>query len=204
MDEMNSQEALSDWLNRRKTTARIAETIAAQALKSETEMMASPAPVSTPAPTPVSSMEQEPKPDELAETVVFETAAAPEPSILPEPVVAEQPLASQSSVSQHAVEIDSFLWESLISGTSSAPTPAAAGIAPAPTVDSKQFELIQGSASTWNQQVIPAGMFDQSFIARLLEIKKPFTGLAVSIGINENDGSAPRSEDLMRSTSIFI
>ena len=52
--------------------------------------------------------------------------------------------------------------------------------------------------------MIPAGMFDQTFLARLLEIKNPFTGLAVSIGINENDGSAPRSEDLIRSTSIFI
>jgi hypothetical protein len=204
MDEMNSQEALSEWLNRRRTAARIAETIASQASKPETQMTATPAPVSTPVPTPVSSIEPTPKPDDLAETVVVETTVAPEPVILPEPIAAEQPLASQGSVSQHAVEIDSFLWESLISGTPAGPSPVAAGIAPTPTVANTQFELIQGSAPTWNQLVIPAGMFDQSFLARLLEIKKPFTGLAVSIGINENDGSAPRSEDLMRSTSIFI
>jgi len=163
MDAMNSQEALSDWLNRRRAAARIAET----------QMTATPTPVPAP------------EPDDLAQVVVFETAAAPEP------IAAEPP----DSCNQQAVEIDSALWESLISGTPAAPAPA---------LPEMQFELIRGAAPMSNQLAIPGGMHDQSFLARLLEIKKPFTGLAVSIGINENDGSAPRSEDLMRSTSLFI
>jgi hypothetical protein len=183
MDEMNSQEALSDWLNRRRTAARIAETNAPQTSKPEAQV--------APTPTPV-EIEQQPEPDHLEQVVVFETAA-------PEPVLAQQPLFSQ-----HSVEIDSALWESLISGTPIAPAPVAAEIAPTPVIAETQFELIQGTASMSNHLVIPAGMYDQSFLARLLEIKKPFTGLAVCIGINENDGSAPRSEDLMRSTSLFI
>ncbi len=203
MDEMNSKEALSEWLNHRRTAARIAETAAVQTSKPETHITSTPIPLLTPAPTPVSSIEQKSEPDDLAQIVVFETAVAPEPVILPEPVT-ELTLPSLGSFHQPEVEIDAFLWESLISGTPAAPTPVAAGIAPTPTVANTQFELIQGTASTWNQLVIPAGMFDQTFLARLLEIKKPFTGLAVSIGINENDGSAPRSEDLIRSTSIFI
>jgi hypothetical protein len=180
MDDMNSQEALSDWLNRRRAAARIAETSASQASKPETQITAPPAPVSTPTETAI-DIEQK-----------------------PEPIVAEQPLVSRDSLSQHAVEIDAALWESLISGIPLAPAPVAAEMIPTPTVHEAQFELIQGTVSASNQLVIPAGMHDQSFLARLLEIKKPFTGLAVSIGINENDGSAPRSEDLMRSTSLFI
>jgi hypothetical protein len=184
MDDMNSQEALSDWLNRRRAAARIAETNASQASKPEAQV--------APSPTPV-DVEQKRDPDHVEQVVVFEKVAAPEP------VVAQQPLPSL-----HSVEIDSALWESLISGTPIAPSPVAAETAPTPAIVETQFELIQGTASMSNHLVIPAGMYDQSFLARLLEIKKPFTGLAVCIGINENDGSAPRSEDLMRSTSLFI
>jgi hypothetical protein len=184
MDEMNSKEALSDWLNRRRAAARIAEANASQTSKPETQI----------APTPM-PMDDEPMPEpvHLEQVVVFETAAASAP------VEAQQP-----RFSEHSVEIDSALWESLISGTPITPAPVAAEIAPTPAVAETQFELIQGTASTSNQLAIPAGMYDQSSLARLLEIKKPFTGLAVCIGINENDGSAPRSEDLMRSTSLFI
>jgi len=188
MDEMNSKEALSDWLNRRRATARIAEANASQPSKPETQVAPTPTPMDVePMPEPI-HLEQH-----LEQVMVFETAAASAP------VVAQQP-----RFSEHSVEIDSALWESLISGTPIVPAPVAAEIAPAPAVTETQFELIQGAASTANQLAIPAGMYDQSFLARLLETKKPFTGLAVCIGINENDGSAPRSEDLMRSTSLFI
>ncbi len=190
MGEIKSKEALADWLNRRKA--------AAQAAQTTTSMSSKPEPQVTATPTPV-----EPEAGHLAQIVISETIAVPEPVIAPELVVAEQPLPSLF-FSEHSVEIDSALWESLISGTPVAPEPVAVEIAPAPAVTETQFELIQGAASLSSQLAIPSGMFDQSFLARLLEIKKPFSGLAVSIGINENDGSAPRSEDLMRSTSIFI
>jgi len=197
MDDMNSQEALSDWLNRRRAAARIAETSASQSLKPETQVTASPAPVSMANETALDIEPKAERVDLLEEALpqegTFETHATLEP------MVAEQPL-----LSKHAVEIDAALWESLISGIPLAPAPVIAEIIATPTVHETQFELIQGAASVSNQLVIPAGMHDQSFLARLLEIKKPFTGLAVSIGINENDGSAPRSEDLMRSTSLFI
>lgn len=198
MDDMNSQEALSDWLNRRRAAARIAETSAS---KPETQVTAPPAPTSIPTETAM-DIEQKPEPD-LPQEALPQAASFETPATL-EPVAAEQPLVSRDSLSQHPVEIDAALWESLISGTPLAPAPVAAEMIPTSTVHETQFELIQGAASVSNQLVIPAGMHDQSFLARLLEIKKPFTGLAVCIGINENDGSAPRSEDLMRSTCLFI
>jgi hypothetical protein len=201
MDEMNSKEALSDWLNRRRAAARIAETTASQASKRETRIDATPTPVSTLTPAAI-DVEQKSEHDDFAQVVVSESTAAPSPVTLPESLVAQTPAPSPIFFDQHSVEIDSALWESLISGTPLAPAPVTADIAPA--VTEPQFELIQGAASTSNQVIIPAGMYDQSFLARLLDIKKTFTGLAVSIGINENDGSAPRSEDLMRSTGLFI
>jgi hypothetical protein len=198
MNDMNSQEALSDWLNRRRAAARIAETSASVAAKPETQIAAPPAPAPMPIETAI-DIEQKPVPVELPhEALPIET-----PTTF-EPMVAEQPPASRNSLNQHAVEIDTALWESLISGIPLAPAPVATETIPTATVHETQFELIQGAASMSNQLAIPAGMHDQSFLTRLLEIKKPFTGLAVCIGINENDGSAPRSEDLMRSTSLFI
>ena len=185
MGEIKSKEALADWLNRRKAAAQAA----AQTNTS------TPIPVSTPI---------EPEADHLAQVVISETIAAPEPVTASEPAVAEQPLPSPVSFSEHSVEIDATLWESLISGTPVAAAPVAVEIAPAPVPAEIQFELIHGAASVSSQPAIPSGMFDQSSLQPLLGIKKPFSGLAVSIGINENDGSAPRSEDLMRSTSIFI
>ena len=184
MGEIKSKEALADWLNRRRAAAQAAQTTTS-----------TPMPVSTPI---------EMEPDYLAQVVISETIAVPEPVLAPEPIVAEQPLPSPVSFNEHSVEIDSALWESLTSGMPVAPVPVAIETASVPAVMETQFELIQGAGSLSNQLTIPSGMFDQSSLARLLEIKKPFTGLAVSIGINENDGSAPRSEDLMRSTSIFI
>jgi hypothetical protein len=138
------------------------------------------------------SMAPEP---EVLETAAPEFVGAPEPVILPEPVI------DQQRVSQNSVTVDSALWESLVGVTPIAPPPLPADIASAPET---KFELIQGAASTSNPTGIPAGMFDKSALMRVLESKHRFSGLAVSIGINENDGSAPRSEDLLRSTSIFI
>jgi len=194
--EIKSKEALADWLNRRRAAAQAAQATTSMSSRPEPQVTATSIPVSTPI---------EMEPDQLAQVVISETIAVPEPVITPEPLVAEQPLPPLVAFSEHSVEIDSALWESLTRGTPAvAPVAIATEIAPAPTVAETQFELIQGAASMSNQLAIPSGMFDQSSLARILEIKKPFNGLAVSIGINENDGSAPRSEDLMRSTSIFI
>jgi hypothetical protein len=191
--DMKSKEALADWLSRRKVAAQAAQTTASQ--------------VSIPEPQ-----------ETLERVVISEAIALPEPAVKFEPVVIERDVPLPRPVNQISVEIDSALWESLISGTPIAPAPVAVEIAPAPVVivsapveitaapevPETKFELIQGAASMSNAAAIPSGMFDQSALSRLLESKKSFTGLAVSIGINENDGSAPRSENLIRSTSLFI
>lgn len=62
----------------------------------------------------------------------------------------------------------------------------------------------RAAAVSSNQLLIPGGMFDNAFLARLLEIDKPFTGLVVSIGVNENDASVPASEELMRGIADYI
>jgi len=72
--------------------------------------------------------------------------------------------------------------------------PATAMAAPAAQV---RFEVIQGAGG------IPAGMHEQSTLNRLLDANKPFTGLVVSISVNQTDGSAV-SHDVMLNVNHFV
>jgi GGDEF domain-containing protein len=60
-----------------------------------------------------------------------------------------------------------------------------------------RFEVIQGAGG------IPAGMHEQSTLNRLLEANNPFTGLVVSISVNQTDGAAV-SHDVMLSVNHFV
>ncbi len=161
-DEMNSKEALADWLSRRAAAraAQVSQTTEEIAAKLET------------------------RETEIPNAVMHASEVAP---------VDATPLVAADALGLPEVQIDAFLWESLLTGK---PAPSA--------VPEVQLQLIRSTASLSSELVVPAGMHDQSFLARLLEINKPFTGLVVSIGVNENDGSTPRSEDLMRSATSHI
>lgn len=176
-NETNSKEALADWLSRRAAarTAQPEQKTKMPASKPEPQVTATPNPAAPT--TPV--------------TVVIE------------PVISELIVESTASdaLGLPEVHIDAFLWESLVSDKpvmqpESKPAPNA--------IPESQLQLIRSAASSSHELMVPAGMHDESFLARLLAINKPFTGLVVSIGVNENDGRAPGSEDLMRSAKIHI
>ncbi len=173
-DEMNSNEDLTDWLNRRATAraARVAQKTEPDASRPATRNTAPPTPALKPA--------------------GIEGTPEPAPKLAPIGVL----LATAPAA---AIEIDASLWESMTSGR---PAPAwePAHVAKPET----QFELIRSAAANSPELVVPGGLFDQAFLARLLEIHKPFNGLVVSIGISENDGREPQSADLLRSTSSYI
>jgi len=204
-EEMNSQDTLADWLSRRAATR-------AQVPQRKTEITAmKPEPKQTATPIPAA----------IATVTPVETAApilTVEPvEATPVPVAAEPPVAKiqvPSAPRTHAypeVAVDASLWESLLSGKSIPVAPAITITAAdyklerTSSAPEAQFQLIRGSSSSAsNELLVPAGMHEKSDLTRLLQSNKPFTGLVVSIGVSENDGRAPRSEDTMRSTSIYI
>src|SRR5258708_37226873 len=114
-----------------------------------------------------------------------------------EPVAAVPgPVAVAETSGTHSlpeVHVDSFLWESLFA--QSQPV--------APVSPRKVFEVIQGSGSA-SESWIPRGMQDQESFTKLVESRKPFSGLAVSIGVNENDGRQVASKDLLNSIPDYV
>ena len=50
----------------------------------------------------------------------------------------------------------------------------------------------------------PSGMIQQPELEALLESREPFTGLVVSIGINDSDSSMWHSQGLMQSVGNYI
>jgi GGDEF domain-containing protein len=180
LENMNPREALAEWLNKRalvrssqKPAAPVAEPVVA-AIATPSPSFETPAP-SFETPAPVPPVEQV--------VATFETPAPAPPA---EPVqTSPAPVANSS-----AVFIDESLWASLL-GQPSANKPATAA------ATEIRFELIQGAAG------IPAGMHDRSALNRVLDANKPFTGLVVSIGVNQNDGAAV-SRDTMLSVNQFV
>jgi hypothetical protein len=86
--------------------------------------------------------------------------------------------------------IDAYLWAPL---TATEPEPARI----APT-----FELIQGASKL--DLDVPAGMHVASALERLTRNRHPFTGLVISIGVNQSDAGRSHNEELMRSIETFI
>src|SRR4029077_12902718 len=84
--------------------------------------------------------------------------------------------------------VDEFLFDLLVSGRSGQDLKEAFSAGsqpnPLPSVETR-YEVIQTTQSTPS----PAGMIDRPALARLLEANKSFTGVAVSICINEEESS---------------
>lgn len=119
-------------------------------------------------------------------------AAHPEPVAVqtadpvPVPPTAAPPQMPKES-GRPSVYIDEFLWESILTNTVANKHHREA--------PSTRFEIIQGG--------FPAGMQDESTLDRLLLANKPFTGLVISLGVNQNDGRAATHEDLL-SVNVFV
>ncbi len=122
--------------------------------------------------------------------------------------------SQQSSGSLPAFTIDAALWERLVASmpkhdlltVGNDPNPelelakpsAAMDIAPG-ALDVK-YQVVESEApSTW-----PTGMIEQPVLEKLLADGEPFSGLVVSIGINDSDSSMWHSQGLMHSVGSYL
>ncbi len=122
-----------------------------------------------------------------------------------------------STATLPAFTIDAVLWERLIS---SLPTqnllsstagdsepirkkPAPPTLGSANTVEAT-YHMIQEDAGDAVPAKQPSGMIQQPGLEELLENHQPFTGLVVSIGINDTDSSMWHSHGLMHSVGNYI
>jgi hypothetical protein len=120
-----------------------------------------------------------------------------------------------STVALPAFTIDAVLWDRLISSvpthnllsaTAGEPEPIRRTAAPhtlgsANTLEAA-YHMIQEDAGIAAGQT--RGMIQQPAFEELLENQDPFTGLVVSIGINDTDSSMWHSQGLMQSVGNYI
>jgi hypothetical protein len=98
---------------------------------------------------------------------------------------------SQAAVSLPDVTIDAELWERLLASVTNEPfNPEPVREKPAPAI---------AVAPAW-----PTGMIEQPVFQNLLDGGELFSGLVVSIGINESDSSMWHSRGLMQSVGSCI
>lgn len=126
-------------------------------------------------------------------------AEKPEPPPIrasePVPVLpAAPPVRTPNESARPPVYIDELLWESIMthSVANKQTGPAEAHLEPPPPV---RFEVIQ--------RAFPAGMQDQTALDRLLQTNKPFTGLVIALGVNQNDGRAASRDEIL-SVNAFV
>jgi hypothetical protein len=117
-------------------------------------------------------------------------------------------VSSSQASSLPAVTIDAALWERLVSSmprhdlltSGDQPAMAVAPIDVAPGALDANYQVIEsGSQFAW-----PTGMIQQPVFEKLLDGGEPFSGLVVSIGINEGDSSMWHRHGLMQSVGSYI
>jgi hypothetical protein len=154
--------------------------------------------------TPTISKPPTPPPAITRETVTIQMTA-------PTDGLAQSPFA----VSLPAFTIDAELWERLVASTpkhslltsggeESSPEPArqrrATTIDVAPGALDAKYQVIQSEPQTaW-----PTGMIQQAAFQELLDGGEAFSGLVVSVGINEGDSSMWHAQGLMQSIGSYI
>jgi hypothetical protein len=119
------------------------------------------------------------------------------------------------TVTLPAFTIDAALWERLVSSMprtnlltsgdeESAPEPVikrrAAPIEIAPGAVDANYQVMHSEP----QQAWPTGMIQQPAFQELLDGGEPFSGLVVSIGVNESDSSMWHRQGLMQSVGTYI
>jgi hypothetical protein len=116
---------------------------------------------------------------------------------------------SSSEAPLPAFTIDAALWERLVASMpqhdlltsgEEAKEHKSVQIDVAPGAVEARYQVIEsGAQSRW-----PAGMIQQPVFQKLLDSGEPFSGLVVSIGINDSDSSMWRSQGLMQSVSAYM
>jgi len=104
------------------------------------------------------------------------------------------------------VTIDAVLWEQLV-----ASQPRQNLLSPAASIARGSLNTVEAAQRMIHddgRDVAPAmhysGMIQQPVLERLLESEEPFTGLVVSIGINDSDSSMWHRQGWMQSVGTYI
>jgi hypothetical protein len=118
------------------------------------------------------------------------------PSPLPSPEPAA-PISTCTALMLPPVTVDALLWERLLA----MPTPAEIRAATTRRVEPPPDAVVDlGSA----QSETPAGMIEEPALKEMLARAKPFSGLVMSIGLNEPDEGVWRGEGLYQSITNFV
>ena len=156
------------------------------------------------APKAAPQVQMQMTPAEIASVTGFKAARVKEAESAvhePEPIV-NKTVAPKDSLSDWLARraaaraarkekpIDNFIFEAVASDK--------------PVVEETRLQLVRSASESSTNLLVPAGMFDESFLSRLLDIHKPFTGLAVSIGVSDNDGRSPANLDMVKAAGSFI
>jgi hypothetical protein len=145
------------------------------------------------------------------ETVTVQMAspspAAPSSSAEMQVAEVKLPEAGLPAVTLPAFTIDAILWERLIASQpkrnllSSADAPPTLG---SENTVNATYHMIQDDVRDVVSSKQPRGMIQQPALEEFLEREEPFTGLVVSIGINDSDSSMWHSQGLMQSVGSYI
>lgn len=167
-----------------------------------------PAPVAAPAVAASSPM------PESVPTAAPAPAPAPTPIASPTPAVPARQQAKENTCTAllPPVTVDSLLWERLLALPTQAEIRAATRRTFEPAAVSSvetRFEIVSSSGQlaapeTPKAPESPTGMIEESTLKTHLARTKLFTGLVVSIGLNEPDDGVWRGEGLYQSIANFV
>jgi len=148
--------------------------------------------------------------------VATATVAKP-PTVRPverETVTVQMNEPSQSGASLPAFTIDAALWERLVASMSKHDLLAAGGESNpelARAKDSSAMEVAPGAldakyrvVESEAQSRWPTGTIQQPVLEKLLAVGESFSGLVVSIGVNDSDSSMWHSQGLMHSVGSYL
>jgi hypothetical protein len=148
------------------------------------------------------------------ETVTIQMTAPPADGAAESPMAVSLPAVTLPAFTLPAFTIDAELWERLVANTpkhalltsggdETTPEPARERPVPidvAPGALDATYQVIQSDPQTaW-----PKGMIQQASFQKLLDGGELFSGLVVSIGVNEGDSSMWHSHGLMQSVGNCI
>jgi hypothetical protein len=114
---------------------------------------------------------------------------------------ADGPSSKPGTDSLPAITIDAALWDRLVASMPKQDVPPAGDAGTDPMRSDPELALTahNGSQTAW-----PTGMIQPPAYQKLLDDGRPFSGLVVSIGINDADSSMWHSQGLIQSVGSYI
>jgi GGDEF domain-containing protein len=174
-----------------------------------------------PAANSTSIIHAAPRHGEPADAAPSITAPAPAPVAAPAPVPPPAPASEAAPEATQSpcmalilppVTVDALLWERLLALPTQAEIRAATTRRveppPVPSLETR-FEVVSNSlrleaAEAPARLETPAGMIEEQALKEMITRARQFTGLVVSIGLNESEDGVWRGEGLYQSIANFV